>query len=312
MMHAMLVPLVPNDARGRALGRIGTLDMRRHTVIGSPLAVSAEYQREAVFGLYEYDGTNVILSRSMVSHSALGDAHILFAPRTARMVRPMTGIGFSSAVDLPEVVTWSSAKPAYFYGTVIPEGLRQGFDAAAVDIDNVVLDITLEFDRFLADAAGLTLPHLALRKGSIRRINLPDLADKLGALGRGTISYKKSATFMQAAVGADGTCYVAMTLTAATRTAFTGHTVCYAIQPGADQPHRIWPLRRPPLHGMLVDRDGRVLVHGDKYLDVYDVDGRHMQCIEAYANVIKIILLRDGTLVMLHAPDGVISVLPTA
>lgn len=323
MMRAMLIPLAPNDARGRLLGRVGTMDPHRHVVVSSPLAAVGR-RSDFHFGLYEHDGTNVILSRASPDDD---QDHLLFAPRTATVVQRMTRTGWPEAGDLPWVVTRYSNSPDLFYGTgTVPPSSGYAYKAMLVDIDNTVMTVELSFDFFeLAAHPGLTWPHLVLaRAASITRVSLPDLAARFGR-GR-NMRFPRDGTFVQAAMGADGTYYVALrgvyhispgSEAEPAACYATGpeveHTVCYAIRPGAVAPCRSWKLFHAPRNGILVDCADRILVHDYGHLDLYSADGLHLQSVRLpHNNIVKVVLLRDGTLVMLHAPDGVISIMPTA
>ena len=126
---------------------------------------------------------------------------------------------------------------------------------------------------------------------------------------------------MHAAVGADNTCYVVIDLefysTDDGLATLWRSARCYALRYGAEQPYRAWQLqsmaKQGQLRGMLVDRADRLLFYTGRTLYWYSADGKLLATIDNEDQpIVRVVLLHDGTLVLLHHGGWITTLQPAA
>jgi len=347
MMRAMLFPLVPHDQRIPQLGRARIAADGRYVQADHmlPLKPHGCVRRAIQFAIYDYDGTNVLACYTACDgyHCNVRDSGLcaVYEPKAGTIITNLTpSVGFGRYC-LPTAAWRSSVHPGIIDGegfdfwhysgratTIIkPDGARSrlefslGWDyiedaSKYTDVVDVGPPPTTT-----AATAGLLgcCPHLrfpASDETSIAAVRLFDLQHEIYAL-RDVPEFWDHRYCVHAAVGGDGTWHIVVDLTlfcSVDSVPFWRGTRCYAVRLEVLAPLRAWPLDPPVGHvrGILVDCDDRLLIYTHNKLYWYSIDGRLLGIITSkHGIIIKVLLLRDGTLVLLH-DNGQISTLQVA
>jgi hypothetical protein len=337
MMRVMLLPLVPHDRRMPQLGRARIAADGRYVHADHilPVRPHACGRRAIQFAIYDYDGTNVLACYTACDgeHCNVRDSGLcaVYEPKAGTIITNLTaGQGFGR-FSLPTAVWRSSVHPGIIDGEGLDFRHYSGHATTVIKTDGARrrLEFSLGWD-YIEDASKYThlvdvglpptttaatagllgcCPHLRFPEPdetSIAAVRLFDLQHEIYAL-RDVPEFWDHRYSVHAVVGGDGTWHIVVDLTlfcSVDSIPFWRGTRCYAVRLEELAPLRAWSLDPPVGHvcGILVDCDDRLLIYTHNKLYWYNTAGQLLATITSKRGIIKVLLLRDGTLVLLH--DG--------
>lgn len=326
MLRAMLFPLVPHDQRRPKLGLAHIAPGSRYTQTGFelPTSLPAYPRGHMQFAIYDYDGADVVVAYMPHAMGVCRDNNntctAVYNPRTGTIVRRLQE-DWKLKSALPIVVWPPHADDSCIHGEGDHGVHGLGLSTTVINADNSATLIKFNLGRSPDDVSRPYLPYLRFpQQNSSTIVRLLDIEQELNSLdlppGRCTQLWS-----MHAAVGADNTCYVVIDLefysTDDGLATLWRSARCYALRYGAEQPYRAWQLqsmaKQGQLRGMLVDRADRLLFYTGRTLYWYSADGKLLATIDNEDQpIVRVVLLHDGTLVLLHHGGWITTLQPAA
>jgi hypothetical protein len=331
MMRDMLFPLIPHDQRRPKLGRAHIAPGSRYTQAGFelPTSLPAYPRGHMLFAIYDYDGTDVVAAYMPHGQGVPRDDNntctAVYNPRTGTIVRRLQE-DWKSKCALPIVVWPPHADDSCIRGEVAPDIGNLGLSTAVINADNSATHIMFSLGVYLDDGSGTYSTQRPCRpqfgfsqQAASTTMHLLEFEQEINSLDLPPGRYTQFWS-MHAAVGTDNTCYVAIDLefySTDDLATLWRSTRCYALRYGAEQPYRAWQLqsmaKQGQLRGMLVDRADRLLFYTGRTLYWYSADGRLLATIDnGDQPIVRVVLLHDGTLVLLHHGGWITTLQPAA